>query len=170
MNLHVTPNDHIQGAKDALIEMIEYGDYQCPYCRKAYYILKELPAELRKNIRLVFRNFPLQDLHEHALHAAIAAEVAASQGKFWEMHDIIFENQHYLSDSDLIKYAREIGLDVERFKNEFGNDQFFEKVKSDFESGERNGVEGTPTFFINGEIFEGNWMGAEFTEYLQSLI
>ena len=169
MNLNVTSKDHVKGLANAPIEIIEYADYQCPYCKKAYYILKELPAELRHNIKLVFRNFPLQELHEHALNAAIAAEVAASQGKFWEMHDIIFENQRYLSDRDLIEYAQKINLDVEKFEKEFGDDRFFEKVKSDYESGEHNGVEGTPTFFVNGKLFGGNWMTEEFTEYLQSL-
>jgi protein-disulfide isomerase len=168
--MNTTAQDHSRGAANAPIEIIEYGDYQCPYCKKAYYILKELPAELQRNIRLAFRNFPLQDLHEHALNAAIAAEVAAAQGKFWEMHDTIFENQHYLSDNDLIRYAEQIGLNVEQFRNDFGKERFFEKVKNDFLTGERSGVEGTPTFFINGKIFDGNWMGEEFTEYLWSLL
>lgn len=170
MAINISPNDHIQGSDNAPIELVEYGDYQCPYCRKAYHIVKEAQKELGNDLKFVFRNFPLTDLHPNALNAAVATEVAGAQGKFWDMHDIIFENQKFLDDSYLMQYAKIIGLDIEKFESDFGKDQFYDKVKEDYKSGELNGVEGTPTFFINGRLFEGNWMGPEFLEYLKMVI
>lgn len=170
MALRTTNEDHIQGLANAPIELVEYGDFQCPYCKKAYYIVKEIQQELGDNLKFVFRNFPLTDLHPHAMHAAIAAETAAQQGKFWNMHDILFENQKFLDDSYLMQYAKIIGLNPQRFEEDFGNDKSYAKVKKDYESGEENGVEGTPTFFINGQLYEGNWMESEFKEYMKSLI
>lgn len=170
MTLHITNEDHAQGLANAPIELVEYGDFQCPYCKKAYYIVKEIQQELGDNLKFVFRNFPLTDLHPHAMHASIAAETAAQQGKFWDMHDILFENQKFLDDSYLMQYAKIIGLNPKRFEDDFGNDKSYAKVEADYESGEENGVEGTPTFFINGQLYEGNWMEAEFKEYMKSLI
>lgn len=170
MALSISKDDHIQGSTSALIELVEYGDYQCPYCRKAYHIVKRAQKELGNKLRFVFRNFPLTDLHPNALNAAIAAEAAGAQGKFWDMHDMIFDNQKFLDDSHLMQYAKIIGLDTDKFEHDFDKDQFYDKVKKDYKSGELNGVEGTPTFFINGRLFEGNWMGPEFLEYLKMVI
>ncbi|MDR2954489.1 MAG: DsbA family protein, partial [Prevotella sp.] len=97
-------DDHVQGKPNAPVELIEYGDYQCPYCGKAYYIIKDIQEKMGDNLKFVFRNFPLTDLHEYALHAALASEAAGLQGKFWEMHDTLFENQRYLNDGDIVKY------------------------------------------------------------------
>lgn len=166
----VTIQDHIIGNKDAKIELIEYGDFQCPYCAKAYYIVKEIQKKMGEDIRFIFRNYPLEDLHPHALHAAIAAETAGLKGKFWEMHDILFENYRHLDDPSLILYAGKIGLNPREFEREFGNDQTIDKVEEDINSGNRHGVEGTPSFFINGKFYKGDWTGREFPEYLESLV
>lgn len=168
--MKVTSKDHSQGAENAPIVIIEYADYQCPYCRQAYFILKDIKKELGDKVRLVFRNFPLTQMHRYALHAALAAEAAGAQGKFWEMHDMIFENQRALTDDDLMEYAHRLHLNTNEFQEDFGKDEYLQKVKEDYKSGEDNGVEGTPTFFINGELYTGNWMGPEFAEYLRSLI
>lgn len=166
----VTDADHIQGQADAAIELVEYGDYQCPYCGQAYYIVKEIQKKLGDKLKFVFRNYPLEQLHPYAVHAAVAAETAAMQGKFWEMHDILFENQRHLEDSSLVRYAKEIGLDVSKFEKDFGSDELVEKVDRDIASGNRAGVQGTPSFYVNGKKFEGNWTGPEFIKYLESHI
>ena len=166
----VTSSDHVQGDMKAPIELVEYGDYQCSYCGQAYYIIKNLQRKLGKNLKFVFRNYPLEELHPEALHAAIAAETAAIQGKFWEMHDILYENQHRLDDNALIAYAQKIGLDIKLFEKEFGSHSAIEKIRYDIESGNRSGVRGTPSFFINGEHFDGNWTDPRFAAYLKSLI
>ncbi|MDL2322658.1 DsbA family protein [Bacteroidales bacterium OttesenSCG-928-A17] len=168
--IKITPSDHIQGNAEAPIELVEYGDYQCSYCGQAYYIVKNLQRKLGKDLKFVFRNYPLEELHPNAMHAAIAAETAAEMGKFWEMHDILFENQRRLDDSSLIHYAQKIGLDVNLFEKEFGSSAIVEKVKYDIDSGNKNGVSGTPSFFVNGKFFDGNWTGPEFLKYLKSLI
>ncbi len=165
--LHINNTDHVQGKEDAPVVLIEYGDYQCPYCKKAYYIIKEAQKELGEQLVFVFRNFPLVELHEHALHAAFAAEAAAEQDKFWQMHDELFENQQYLEDGDLISYAEKLDLDVNKFKDDFGQDNCYQKIQKDYDSGVRLNVGGTPSFFVNGEPFDGNWMSREFIDYLQ---
>ncbi len=170
MGLHINKEDHVQGDKNAPVVRIEYGDFQCPYCRKAHYIVKGIQKELGDKVAFVFRNFPLTDLHPNALHAAIAAEVAGAQGKFWEMYDILFENQKFLDDSYLMQYAKIVGLNANEFEQDFEEDEFYDKVKDDYESGEHNGVEGTPTFFINGKLFEGNWMDPGFVEHVKKAI
>lgn len=170
MNLHVTNKDHILGSADAPIEIVEYADFQCSYCGKAFYIMKDILKEQGDKIRFIFRNYPLDELHQYAVHAAVAAETASAQDKFWEMHDILFENQKELDDAHLIEYARLIDMDVKKFKEDFGQERFVRKVQEDYDSGNKAGVEGTPTFFINGKIYEGNWMTNEFQEYLKSLL
>jgi protein-disulfide isomerase len=161
--------DHVQGAEHAPIELVEYGDYQCPHCGRAYPLIKNIQARLGKKLKFIFRNFPLADAHPNAMHAAIAAEAAGVQEKFWEMHDIIFENQEHLGDSHLVKYAAHIGADVEKFKSDFEKPEISERVGSDFESGIRSGVNGTPSFFINGQKYDGDWEGEEFLEHLKGL-
>jgi protein-disulfide isomerase len=165
----VNARDHVQGAEHAPIELVEYGDYQCPHCGRAYPLIKNIQALLGKKLRFIFRNFPLADAHPNAMHAAIAAEAAALQGKFWEMHDIIFENQIHLGDNHLVKYAASLGLDTDQFKSDFEKPETTERVEADFESGIRSGVNGTPCFFINGQKYNGDWEGEEFLEHLKGL-
>lgn len=169
MSIHVNKEDHVLGPETAPVTLIEYADYQCPYCKKAYYIVKEIRREMGDKVRFVFRNFPLAELHPYAVNAAVAAEVAGSEGKFWEMHDLLFENQPALNDYDLIEYAKKVGLDEARFQLEFEDERFIAKVQKDYDSGLDNGVEGTPAFFINGKMYEGDWTGRSLLEYMQSL-
>src|SRR5258706_10919707 len=141
----VNNKDHIQGKNTAPLELVEYGDYQCPYCGHAYPIIKNLQRKLGTDLKFVFRNFPLSEIHPDAFNAAIAAEAAGLQHKFWDMHDIIFEHQQELDSGSLFFYAKTIGLDIERFKNDTGEDKVIAKVEKDFESGLRSGVNGTPS-------------------------
>ena len=166
----VSNKDNIYGSDDAVIELVEYGDYQCPYCGQAYPIVKTIQERFGGDLKFVFRNFPLSKIHPQAKMAAVAAEAAGKQGKFWEMHDIIFENQTRLHLSALIEYAKLIGLDVEQFKNDLADDTLAEKVESDFESGMRSGVNATPTFFINGEKYTGNWKEDILEAYIRAKI
>jgi protein-disulfide isomerase len=166
----VNNRDHIAGPEGAPIELVEYGDYECPHCGRAYPIIKSLQKKLGDKLKFVFRNFPLAEAHPDATHAAIATEVAGAHGKFWEMHDIVFENQESLEDVYLVRYAAKIGLDMSAFKSDFDDPQFREKVESDFESGIRSGVNGTPSFYINGQKFNGDWEEKHFLAYLQSIL
>ncbi|AZB32520.1 DsbA family protein [Chryseobacterium bernardetii] len=154
----VSNADHTQGNPNASLVIVEYGDYQCPYCGAAYPVLKELMKEFGDQIRFVFRNFPLSEMHQYARTAALAAEAAASQGKFWEMHDAIYENQEFLNDGLPLKLAEKLSLNIPRFKVDIHKQELAEKVDTDFESGIISGVNGTPSFFINGNKFNG---GAE---------
>jgi protein-disulfide isomerase len=153
----VGERDHIQGPPTAPVTLVEYGDYECPYCGAAYPIVKEVKRRLGDRLRFVFRNFPLGNMHPHAEHAAEAAEAAAAQGKFWEMHDELYEHQRALDDEHLEGYAGAVGLDVERFDREMEDQLYAGRVREDFMSGVRSGVNGTPTFFINGVRHEGPW-------------
>lgn len=166
----VSDADNVQGNKNALIELVEFGDYQCPHCGHAHPILKKIQKKLGNNLKFIFRNFPLSEAHPNAMNAAVAAEAASAQNKFWQMHDIIYENQQHLTDVDLVKYAAKIGLGIEQFKADFETPKFVEKVEADFESGVRSGVNGTPSFFVNGEKYDGTWEEEEFLEYLQTFI
>ncbi|MDB6068670.1 MAG: Periplasmic thiol:disulfide interchange protein DsbA [Pedosphaera sp.] len=147
--------DHIQGPIDAPIKLLEYGDYECSYCGEAHEVVKALQERLGDDLCFAFRNFPLTNVHPHAEHAAEAAEAAAAQGRFWEMHDVLFENQEALEDEDLAEYAEEIGLDARRVIEEVEAGANQQRIKEDFKSGVRAGVVGTPNFFINGAQYEG---------------
>jgi protein-disulfide isomerase len=146
--------DHIQGPPDAPVTLLEYGDYECPYCGAAYPIIKDVQARMGDRLRFVFRNFPITTSHAHAEQAAEAAEAAGAQGRFWEMHDLLYENQKRLGDDDLRAYAQRIGLDLERFDKELAEHVHAPRVREDFMSGVRSGVNGTPTFFINGARYD----------------
>lgn len=162
----VSGKDHIQGNPDAAIELLEYGDYQCPYCGRAYPIVKNIQQNLGDDLKFVFRNFPLTKIHPLAKIASVATEAAGKQGKFWEMHDIIFENQRRLYKRALLEYAQAIDLNLAQFEADLDNEILIEKVELDFESGLRSGVNATPTFFINGEKYEGNWDGDNLTVFI----
>ena len=153
----VGPHDHAQGSLEARITLVEYGDYECPHCGAAYPIVKRIQEELGDDLRFVFRNFPLSETHPHALRAAQAAEAAALQGRFWEMHDTLFENQQRLGEVQLHRYAGAIGLDVQRFVLDLDSEAVAARVRSDFLSGVRGGVNGTPTFFVNGARYDRSW-------------
>jgi protein-disulfide isomerase len=147
--------DHIQGPADAPVTLVEYGDYQCPYCGAAYPIIKEVQARMGERLRFVFRNFPISTSHPRAEQAAEAAEAAAAQGRFWEMHDLLYEHQARLRDEDLHVYAERLGLDVGTFDRELAEHVYAERVHEDFMSGVRSGVNGTPTFYVNGARHDG---------------
>ncbi len=170
MELKITNRDHFQGSASAPVELVEYADFQCPYCSKAYYIIKQIREDLKDDLRFVFRNFPIPQLHVNAVHAALAAEAAGKQGKFWEMHDLLFENQEYLNDYNLWEYAEEINLDVSRFEADFTSKECFQKVQNDYDGGLEMGVQSTPAFFINGERYEGDWTTYEFISHLKSYV
>jgi protein-disulfide isomerase len=149
--------DHIQGPSDAAVTLIEYGDYECPYCGAAYPIVKEVQARMGERLRFVFRNFPITTAHPHAEQAAEAAEAAAVQGSFWEMHDLLYENQKRLENEDLRGYAEQLGLDVGHFDTELSEHVHADRVHDDFLSGVRSGVNGTPTFYINGSRHDDSY-------------
>jgi protein-disulfide isomerase len=151
----VSERDHVQGSATAPVTLVEYGDYECPHCGTVYPIIKQIQQHFGEALRFVFRNFPLNEIHRHAEHAAEAAEAAGAAGKFWPMHDIIFEHQTALTDRDLVTYAEAVGVDSRSVAEALARHTFTEQVKEDFMSGVRSGVNGTPTFFINGERYDG---------------
>ena len=157
----VSARDHVAGPDDAPVTLVEYGDYECPHCGRAHPVVKAVQRQLGDQLRFVFRNFPLAEAHPHALVAAQAAESAGAQGRFWEMHDMIFEHQDALELQDLAGYAELLGLDVERFERDLATGTYAKKVRDDFRSGVRSGVNGTPTFFLNGERYDGSWANVE---------
>ena len=151
----VGERDHVRGNLDAPVTLVEYGDYECPHCGQAHAVVEEVLRRAGDTIRFVFRNFPLTQIHPRAERAAEAAEAAGVQGKFWEMHDLTFENQERLDRSDLVAHAREIGLDEPRFTHDLDTGANAERIREDFMGGVRSGVNGTPTFFVNGVRHDG---------------
>ncbi|HLL88173.1 MAG TPA: thioredoxin domain-containing protein, partial [Tepidisphaeraceae bacterium] len=149
LTLPVAPErDHIQGRPDAAVVLLEYGDYECPYCGRAYPIVRQLQSALGERLCVAFRNFPLNNVHPHASAAAQAAEAAAAQGKFWEMHALLFEHQGDLEPHDLDRYALRLGLEIYKFQSDVSGQRYAKRVRDDYESGQASGVRGTPTFFI----------------------
>jgi protein-disulfide isomerase len=153
----VSEQDHSQGPATAAVTLVQYGDYECPYTRQSTTVVRALQQQLGDQLRFVFRNFPLTEIHPHALHAALAAEAAAAQGKFWQMHDYIFHHQHTLEDSDLAHFAEAVGLDMQQYAHAMAEQRARARIEEDVEGGERSGVQGTPTFFINGVLYLGSW-------------
>ena len=147
--------DHARGPRDAPVTLVKYGDYECPYCGEAHPVLKELQERVGKQVRFVFRHFPLDSTHPRARRAAQAAEAAASQGRFWEMHDLLYERQGELGEEDLMGYAAELGLDLRRFEEDLANDHHAWRIEEDRLGGDRAGVRGTPTLFVNGVRYTG---------------
>jgi len=147
--------DHISGSADGLIKLLEYGDYECPFCGEVQPTVKEIQRRLGDNLLFAFRNFPLTNIHPHSEHAAETAEAAGEQGNFWGMHDLLFENQYALEDENLAAYAAELGLDRARLIGEVTSGVYAPRIREDFKSGVRGGVNGTPTLFINGERYDG---------------
>src|SRR3989440_6154804 len=153
----VSERDHRQGPAAAAVTLVQYGDYECPYTRQATTVVRAIQQQLGDQLRFVFRNFPLTEIHPHALHAAVAAEAAAAQGSFWEMHDYIFHHQHTLEDEDLTRFAEGVGLDMQQFARDVAEQRYLPRIEEDMEGGERSAVQGTPTFFINGIMYLGSW-------------
>src|SRR3989441_4936899 len=160
--------DHIHGDPKALLTLVQYGDYQCPFCGAAYPEVKTVQKELGSNLRFVFRNFPLTNVHEFAMQAAETAETASAQGKFWEMHDFLYEHQKTLGDPQVaLDYARRLGLDIQKFQRDLSQHTFLPRIKEDFEGGVRSGVNGTPTFYVNGIRHDGAPTAEELVSALQ---
>ncbi len=153
----VSERDHIQGPDTATVTLVQYGDYECPYTRRSTWVVQAIQQQLGDQLRFVYRNFPLTEIHPHSLHTAFAAEAADAQGKFWEMHNYIFHHQHTLEDADLEQFAGAVGLDMQRFAQDMAQRPFARRIEEDFQSGSRSGVRGTPTFFINGVLYPGSW-------------
>src|SRR5438876_5717082 len=163
--------DHIQGDPKALLTLVQYGDYQCPFCGAAYPEVKTVQRELGSKLRFVFRNFPLTNVHEFAMQAAETAETASAQGKFWEMHDFLYEHQKTLGDPQVaLDYARRLGLDIQKFQRDLSQHTFLRRIKEDFEGGVRSGVNGTPTFYVNGIRHDGAPTAEELVSALQEQI
>ena len=155
LKIPVSVSDHIRGDLSAKIKLLEYGDFQCPHCGDAYAGIKELQKEFGAKMVFIFRNFPTAETHIYAMQAAIAGEAAALQNKFWEMHDIMYENQTKLTFGGLRNLAKQIGLDIAKYSKDIEDENLQLKVEKEFESGVRSGVNWTPSFFINGEKFDG---------------
>ena len=153
----VNENDHVLGLADAPVTLVEYGDFQCPHCRAAHFYLKNVLATMGNDMRFVFRHMPLTQIHPMAQLAAEAAEAAGAQGKFWPMHDAIYENQDLLSPALLARLGQRLGLAMQRFTDDVDSHRFLPKVKEDFMSAVRSGAAGTPCFFINGEQYGGSF-------------
>jgi protein-disulfide isomerase len=159
--------DHIQGDAKAVLTLVEYGDYQCPFCGAAYPEVKKVQRELGSKLRFVFRNFPLTNVHEFAMVAAETAEAVGTQGKFWEMHDFLYEHQRTLGDQSVaLGYAKKIELDTQKLEREISQHVYQKRIKDDFMGGVRSGVNGTPTFYVNGVRHDGP---AEAEAILESL-
>jgi protein-disulfide isomerase len=151
----VTGRDHVQGPSDARVVLVEYGDYECPDCGRTYWVTKQLLEELGPEVAFVFRNFPVVEAHPRAESVAEALEVAAGQGRFWELHDWFYEHQHALDRVDLESHAQLMGLDMDSWRNDLREGTYRSRVREDLESGRASGVTGTPTFFINGTRYQG---------------
>jgi protein-disulfide isomerase len=149
--------DHIQGPADAPVTLVEYADYQCPYCGQAYANIKQAQARMGDRLRFVFRNFPITTSHKYAEQAAEAAEAAAAQDRFWPMHDKLYESQPRLTEADLHGYAVELGLDVDRFDADLAAHTYAERIRDDFMGGVRSGVNGTPSFYVNGARYDDSY-------------
>jgi len=163
----VSAADHRSGPDDAPITLVEYGDFECPACGAAYPNVEDVRRKLGARLGFVFRHFPLTQMHPHAMHAAEAAEAASAQGKFWQMYGMLFEHQDALEDADLVRYARTLHLDDKRFASELASDAYVKAIRQSVGSGIRSGVNGTPTFFINGVRYDGSWEAADLLAALE---
>lgn len=167
----INENDHIKGPEDAPVTLVEYGDYECPHCARAHPIVEEIIQRMGDRLCFAYRNFPLREAHPHAEHAAEAAEWAGDSGKFWDMHDALFEHRSdgpdWLDDDRLLQYASDLGLDADDLESALREERYRPRVRADFMSGVRSGVNGTPTFFINGYRYDGNWDLPELLDALE---
>ena len=150
----VSAADHLLGASQALVTVVEYGDFECPNCKQAAPAVRHLAARFEGRLRIIYRHFPLEEVHPHALYAALAAEAAAGQGKFWQMHDLLFENQSHLKPNQLRGHAQRLELDMVRYDADMKDELYLQRVREHIEGGNLSGVRATPTFFINGRIHD----------------
>ena len=168
LTVPVSERDHVAGTTNAPLQLVEYGDYECPYCGAAHGVVKEIQRRLGRDLAFVFRNFPLVSAHPHALIAAEAAEAAGAQGRFWPMHDRLFEHQHLLDERSLVRHALAVGVpDMERFAGDLKDHRYVPRIRDDLASGARSGVTGTPTFFVNGVRHDG---GHDAASLMQALL
>jgi protein-disulfide isomerase len=157
LTVPVSERDHVIGPETAAVTLVEYGDYECPYCGAAHPAVKQVLRLLGDEARFAYRHFPLSQIHPHAVQAAEAAEAAGAQGRFWEMHDLLFANQRALGLDHFLVFADALGLDLERFTADLEEHTYQPRVREDFMSGVRSGVNGTPTFFVNGIRHNGGY-------------
>jgi len=155
LKIPATDRDHFRGSNDAALVIVEYGDYQCPFCAEAEARLRRIEQSFTGNIKRVYRHFPLTEVHEYAFPAAASAEAAGSQGRFWEMHDMLFDNQPSLGPGIFAEFAVDLGLNLDEFRRAFTSEAIRDRIKEDFMGGIRSGVNGTPGIFLNGEKYEG---------------
>jgi protein-disulfide isomerase len=153
----ILPDDHVSGRLDAPVTLLEYGDYECPHCGQAYPIVKELQRTVGDDLCYIFRHFPMRIMHPHAEDAAETAEATRSPEQFWEMHDLLFKNQDHLDELNLLRFGALVGLDPDELARDLGTHRCYPRVQRDFISGMRSGVNGTPTFFINGVRHNGDY-------------
>ena len=157
LKIPVTTKDHLQGDENAPVIVVEYGDYECPHCGHVYPIVKQLQKHFGQQLGFVFRNFPLTEIHPYAESAAESAEFAAANERFWEMHDGIYENQEVIGESLLLELAETLGLSARALREALSDGEFAPRVREDFLGGVRSGVNGTPTFYINGLRHDGSF-------------
>ena len=153
LRIPVNDKDHIEGGPDAAVTVVEYGDYQCPYCGDAYGIVKQVQQRFGSRMRLAFRNFPLTEIHPQAMAAAVLAEYAATHGKFWQAHDALYEHQQQLGGELYLAIARKLGLPEDGLREALESGEYAARIQDDMDGGIRSGVNGTPAFFINGQLY-----------------
>ena len=169
LTVPVTTSDHVAGSLDAPMMLLEYGDFECPHCGAAHIVVQEIQRRLGPELAFAFRNFPLAGAHPHSVRAAEAAEAAGGQERFWPMHDRLFEHQKMLDDHNILRHAVAAGVaDLDRFANDLAEHRYLPRVRADLASGARSGVNGTPTFFINGVRHEGGYDVASLMQGLSA--
>lgn len=166
----VTEADHIEGPSSAPVTLVEYGDFECPHCGRAFPIIEEVRRKMGDQLRFVYRHFPLAEIHPHAQAAAESAEAAGAQDKFWQMHHQLFTHQDALGHVQLLQYAKEIEIDLDQFDKSLKTHEFAQHIRTDFMSGARSGVNGTPTLFINGIRYEGRVDVASLVREIKSFL
>ena len=170
LKVPVGDRDHILGPADAPLTLLEYGDFECPHCGRAHPIVASVLGQMGSSVRFVYRHFPLTQIHPHAEAAAEMAEIAGERGRFWAMHDLLFENQRALDDEDLVDYASRLGIEPDFAASALASRSYAGRVQEDFMSGVRSGVNGTPTFFINGIRYDGDWDEPTLLDALQRAV
>ena len=166
----ISADDHLLGNPRAAIQLVEYGDYQCPYCGEAYPVVKELARRHGDRLAIVFRHFPLTEAHPEAFNAALVAEFAGSLGQYWVAHDALYENQGQLGEAFYAELMRSLGLDVAGLQRAFDSGEFNERIQADIDGGLRSGVNGTPGLFINGQAYYVRQSFAELAEPIAELL